>query len=72
MDILSNIKWGGSGIERELYLFVVDLLEDGDTIVELGSGNVSTLVFGRPKYIIFSRYLQKVRTQSSFKRSKRE
>lgn len=42
---LDKVKWGGSGIERCLYEFVVKNLKEGSTMVEFGGGEVSTRVF---------------------------
>jgi hypothetical protein len=42
---LDSITWGGSGIERCLYEFIIENIPAGSTMVELGGGNVSTRVF---------------------------
>jgi hypothetical protein len=42
---LANHKWGGSGIEIELFQFIIDEFKEGSTIVELGSGYCSTKAF---------------------------
>ncbi len=40
-----NINWGGSGIEKCLYDFIVNKFPKGSKMLELGGGNVSTKVF---------------------------
>lgn len=42
---LINHKWGGSGIELELFQFILNEFQEGSTIVELGSGYCSTKAF---------------------------
>jgi len=44
-EILDNHKWGGSGIEKELFEFILDEFEEGTTIVEIGAGLCSTKMF---------------------------
>lgn len=43
-EILDNIKWGGSGIERETFEFIFKTIQPGSKILELGSGFCSTKV----------------------------
>ena len=38
-------KWGGSGIEKELFDFILNKFPEGSTIIELGSGYCSTKAF---------------------------
>lgn len=40
------MKWGGSGIEKVVYEFILKKIPAGSTIVEFGGGNVSTRVLG--------------------------
>lgn len=40
-----NVNWGGSGIEKCLYDFIVNKFPKGSKMLELGGGNVSTKVF---------------------------
>lgn len=47
MDKINNIKWGGSGIEKVLYEFILDRVPTGSVVVELGGGNCSTKALGR-------------------------
>lgn len=42
---LDKINWGGSGIERCLYDYVVDMFPKGTKMLEIGGGDVSTKVF---------------------------
>jgi len=42
---LIDHKWGGSGIEKELFSFILDKFPKGSTIIELGSGYCSTKAF---------------------------
>ena len=62
MDKISDIKWGGSGIEKVLYEFILDQVSIGSVVVELGGGNCSTRALGR-NYRLYtiehdSRFLQ--------------
>lgn len=41
----NNIKWGGSGIEKILFDYILENIEIGSNIIELGSGYISTRVF---------------------------
>jgi len=38
-------KWGGSGIEKKLFEFIIGEFKEGSTIIELGSGYCSTKAF---------------------------
>jgi hypothetical protein len=40
--VSKNIKYGGSGITRALWDYIVDNITPGATVVELGAGDVST------------------------------
>lgn len=40
-----DIKWGGSGIEKVVFDFILENIPEGSTIVELGAGHVSTREF---------------------------
>lgn len=42
---LENHKWGGSGIERELFEFILNNFNTNSIIVEIGSGICSTKAF---------------------------
>jgi len=42
---LNNINWGGSGIEKCLYDFLINKFPKGTKMLEFGGGNVSTNVF---------------------------
>lgn len=42
---LNLINWGGSGIERIVFESICELIPEGATILELGSGDVSTAAF---------------------------
>jgi len=42
---LNEIPWGGSGIERCLYNFIVEKFPKGTKMLELGAGVISTQVF---------------------------
>lgn len=42
---LEGHLWGGSGIERVLFDFILNTIPEGSTIVELGSGYCSTKAF---------------------------
>ena len=44
---LDNHTWGGSGIEKCLFDFILNKIEPGSTICELGSGKVSTPALSR-------------------------
>jgi hypothetical protein len=46
-------KWGGSGIEKELFEWILQNLDPGSIIIELGSGDVSTRYLGE-HYKLFS------------------
>jgi len=52
-NLLESVVWGGSGFERCVYDFIVENVKEGSTVVEFGSGNVSTRVLGN-KYKLFS------------------
>ena len=41
---MDNIKWGGSGIEEVVYLWILNNIPKGSSIIELGAGYVSTNV----------------------------
>jgi len=42
---LNDHKWGGSGIEKELFEFIISKITEGSSIVELGAGYCSTKAF---------------------------
>jgi hypothetical protein len=42
---INDIRWGGSGIEKILFDHICDLLPEGKTILEFGSGYISTAAF---------------------------
>lgn len=42
---INNHKWGGSGIEKCVFEFILDKIPQGSTIIELGSGYCSTKAF---------------------------
>jgi hypothetical protein len=42
---INEIRWGGSGIEKIVFDHICDLLPEGKTILEFGSGYVSTGAF---------------------------
>jgi len=42
---LDSHKWGGSGIERETFEFIMNILPQEATIVEIGAGYCSTKIF---------------------------
>ncbi len=42
---INDIKWGGSGIEKVVFDAICELLPEGKTILELGSGDCSTNAF---------------------------
>ena len=44
-EFLNNHKWGGSGIEKCLFDYILDKDEVGSTIIELGAGYCSTKAF---------------------------
>jgi len=44
-DKLNNIVWGGSGIERALFEFILDKIPEGSKVLELGAGLCSTVAF---------------------------
>jgi len=50
---INEIRWGGSGIEKILFDHICDLLPEGKTILEFGSGYVSTGAF-RSRYNVIS------------------
>lgn len=46
MSIVDNMNWGGSGIEKVVYDFILQHVPTGSTIVEFGGGDCSTRVLG--------------------------
>lgn len=46
MSLIDNVKWGGSGIEKVVYEFILKQLPAGATIIEFGGGECSTRVIG--------------------------
>lgn len=44
---ITDIIWGGSGIEKCLYEFLIDKFPEGTKMLELGGGNVSTKAFSK-------------------------
>lgn len=40
---MNEISWGGSGIEKVVYDYIVNLLPKGSSILEFGAGYVSTV-----------------------------
>lgn len=42
---MDNIIWGGSGIEKVVFDYILSIIPIGSTVVELGAGNVSTRAF---------------------------
>jgi hypothetical protein len=48
-----NIVWGGSGIEKVVYDFILNNVTLGSIVVELGGGNVSTRMLGE-KYNLYT------------------
>ena len=48
-----GIAWGGSGIEKVVYHWIRNHVQEGSTIVELGAGHVSTKALSR-KYDLYS------------------
>lgn len=42
---LNNITWGGSGIEKIVFDYICEILPEGKTILEFGSGYISTGAF---------------------------
>lgn len=42
---MENIEWGGSGIEKVVFDFILKHIAINDTVVELGAGLVSTAAF---------------------------
>ena len=46
MSIVDNMRWGGSGIEKVVYDFIIQHVPAGSTIVEFGGGQCSTRVLG--------------------------
>jgi hypothetical protein len=53
MNIVENMKWGGSGIEKVVYDFILNHVAEGETIIEFGGGNCSTRVLGS-KYSLYT------------------
>lgn len=47
LDFLNSHKWGGSGIERCLFEFILNKIKPGSTILEIGAGYCSTLAFSK-------------------------
>lgn len=47
MVFLDTHKWGGSGIERSCFEFILKNIEIGSGIVEIGSGYCSTKAFSK-------------------------
>ena len=47
MDKLSDIKWGGSGIERTCFEEILKIIPEDSVVVELGAGICSTLALSR-------------------------
>jgi hypothetical protein len=41
-EFIENHKWGGSGIERSLFEFILDNFDVGCNVIEFGSGYCST------------------------------
>ena len=39
-----DVNWGGSGIEKEVYDWIISNIPIGSNIIELGAGHVSTNV----------------------------
>ena len=52
-NIPDNCSFGGSGIDEEVYSWIVENLPSGKTILEIGAGNVSTRYLAS-KYIVYS------------------
>lgn len=60
-EFINSHKWGGSGIERCLFEFIINKIPSGSTVIEIGSGYCSTQAFSKiynlfsiennPKYI---------------------
>lgn len=45
IEFLNNHKWGGSGIERCVFEYILDKIKIGSTVIELGAGYCSTKAF---------------------------
>lgn len=39
---MNNTEWGGSGIEKVTYDYIINTVKHGSTFIELGAGKVST------------------------------
>ena len=50
---MENMNFGGSGIMEELFKHICEMLPSGKTILEFGSGDVSTAYLGQ-RYRLFS------------------
>lgn len=46
-QILDMHKWGGSGIEREVFEFIYERFPLGSRILEIGAGHCSTKIFSQ-------------------------
>lgn len=44
---IDNIKWGGSGIEKCVYEYLIERFPKGTKMLEFGAGDVSTKVFSQ-------------------------
>ena len=51
--MVENIIWGGSGIEKVVYDFILNNVTPGSIVIELGGGGVSTQVLGE-KYELYT------------------
>jgi hypothetical protein len=47
INMTDKIMWGGSGIEKCLYDYIIDRLPKDSTMLEIGAGLVSTDVFSK-------------------------
>jgi hypothetical protein len=47
IEFLDTHKWGGSGIERSCFEFILKNIEIGSEIIEIGSGYCSTKAFSK-------------------------
>jgi len=45
MDTLNDIKWGGSGIERVVFEWILNNIQEGSEVIEIGAGYCSTNAF---------------------------
>ena len=51
--MVSEITWGGSGIEKVVFDFICERVPIGSIVIELGAGYVSTLAL-RDRYKLYS------------------